>query len=488
MKRLLSTIFVVSIFSSVLFILPQSAQAVSRVSLPCNFWHTTLSRIPYINEINSGRGHVQDAYGSWRHAVDIMANGNAALVYDDSPLQNTSSPAMSCGTDTVAFAGISGTVEIGYNSGDGNWIKINRYDGVSMVYSHMDSISVQNGSYVSSGVKIGEIGSTGNASGKHIHLFIRKNGINQSYNSNFSTLTNQWEFMAPKDSLLFAGQYDSDTKDDFVKYDPATSTWYISESSRVDGFTNPRVVTFGWAGVIPLTGGNYDNDNKTDIGIYDPRTSTFYIALSNTPNSLINPYQLTYGWAGTVPIMGGDYDGDFKTDIGVIDPKTSTWYINRSKDGQLTVPFAWAGTNPIMGGDYDDDDKTDIAVVDPTTSTWYIAKSNSLNPYTNPYSITFGWKGAMPIPAGDYDGDTVTDLAVLDTNTMTYYITLSDTNTGYNPTFAWNGTIPLIGGNFDGDNSTDLAVFDPASGVWYVRGTTAGNYNISFGGIDLVNF
>lgn len=59
-------------------------------------------------------------------------------------------------------------------SGDlGNHIKITNGD-VSTVYAHCKTIYVKKGDNIKQGQQIGEVGSTGNSTGSHLHFEIRK--------------------------------------------------------------------------------------------------------------------------------------------------------------------------------------------------------------------------------------------------------------------------------------------------------------------------
>lgn len=58
----------------------------------------------------------------------------------------------------------------------GRIIVIDHGDGVQSLYAHNDKNYVQEGQCVKQGEIIGEIGSTGNATGNHVHLEIIKNG------------------------------------------------------------------------------------------------------------------------------------------------------------------------------------------------------------------------------------------------------------------------------------------------------------------------
>lgn len=75
---------------------------------------------------------------------------------------------------TVVFAGY-GTKGSGYG-GYGNVVAIKDSSGYVHVYGHLSKVLVKKGDKVSVGTKIGTLGSTGEASGVHLHYEIRKNG------------------------------------------------------------------------------------------------------------------------------------------------------------------------------------------------------------------------------------------------------------------------------------------------------------------------
>jgi len=65
----------------------------------------------------------------------------------------------------------------GWEEGYGNVIKIDHGDGIEITYAHCSVINVKKGEAVKSGTKIGEVGSTGNSTGPHLHFEVRENGV-----------------------------------------------------------------------------------------------------------------------------------------------------------------------------------------------------------------------------------------------------------------------------------------------------------------------
>ena len=76
---------------------------------------------------------------------------------------------------TVTFAGTKGSY--------GKMVIISHAEGVETYYAHCSKLNVSVGDKVSQGQVIAEVGSTGNSTGNHLHLEVRKNGtiLNPQY-------------------------------------------------------------------------------------------------------------------------------------------------------------------------------------------------------------------------------------------------------------------------------------------------------------------
>ena len=80
------------------------------------------------------------------------------------------------GTAVLAFSG--GTVEyIGESDIYGQYLQIDHGNGVKSFYAHCSKLCVQQGQKVEAGEKVAESGETGNATGPHLHLELKWNGI-----------------------------------------------------------------------------------------------------------------------------------------------------------------------------------------------------------------------------------------------------------------------------------------------------------------------
>lgn len=80
------------------------------------------------------------------------------------------------GTDVLAFA--AGTVEyIGESDIYGQYLQIDHGNGIKSFYAHCSKLCVRQGKIVAAGEKIAESGDTGNATGPHLHLELKREGI-----------------------------------------------------------------------------------------------------------------------------------------------------------------------------------------------------------------------------------------------------------------------------------------------------------------------
>lgn len=79
---------------------------------------------------------------------------------------------------TPVMATLPGVVTVILSAtGYGLHVIIDHGDGLSSLYGHLDTVLVESGDYVAGGQVIGTVGSTGNATGPHLHFEIRRDGI-----------------------------------------------------------------------------------------------------------------------------------------------------------------------------------------------------------------------------------------------------------------------------------------------------------------------
>lgn len=84
-------------------------------------------------------------------------------------------------TGQPILAALDGTVTFaGWQNGYGNFIKLKHSGGVETAYGHCSKIEVKVGESVKKGEKIGEVGSTGNSTGPHLHFEVLVNGVQKN--------------------------------------------------------------------------------------------------------------------------------------------------------------------------------------------------------------------------------------------------------------------------------------------------------------------
>lgn len=77
-------------------------------------------------------------------------------------------------TGTIIKSATEGTVILSSSEGDyGNHLKIQSGE-IIVVYAHCNKLYVSQGDYIKQGQEIAEVGSTGNSTGPHLHLEIRR--------------------------------------------------------------------------------------------------------------------------------------------------------------------------------------------------------------------------------------------------------------------------------------------------------------------------
>ena len=110
-------------------------------------------------------GSATSGFGSRVHPIFKMRRMHAGI---DIPAP-TGQPVYAAGDGVVMSAGVRG--------GYGNAVVVQHPDGISTLYAHLSQIDVQEGDEVARLDAVGEIGSTGNSTGPHLHFEIRVDGV-----------------------------------------------------------------------------------------------------------------------------------------------------------------------------------------------------------------------------------------------------------------------------------------------------------------------
>lgn len=117
------------------------------------------------NTVTPVQGEVTSVYGYRDHPVsgEYLFHSGTDLAAD-------------IGTPVAAFA--DGTVDfIGESEVYGLYIQLDHGNGVTTFYCHCSALYAQKGETVSAGQTIAAVGDTGNATGPHLHLEIKRDGV-----------------------------------------------------------------------------------------------------------------------------------------------------------------------------------------------------------------------------------------------------------------------------------------------------------------------
>lgn len=130
-----------------------------------------LAATPSLLPIN---GWLSSAFGYRRHPYD----GSYRLHAGVDIVADSGTPVRAPADGTVLFAG--------NKSGYGKVVVVDHGYGIRTVHGHVSRFFVTAGSKLKRGDKIAEVGSTGKATGPHLHYEIRKNGVPVNPTSFFS--------------------------------------------------------------------------------------------------------------------------------------------------------------------------------------------------------------------------------------------------------------------------------------------------------------
>ena len=111
------------------------------------------------------QGRITSAYGTRVHPVD----NTRSVHYGIDIAANHGDRILSAGTGSVS--------NTGYDTNLGNYVKIKHTDSMETVYGHMSEILVAQGAQVTPETCIGLVGATGSATGPHVHLEVRIDGV-----------------------------------------------------------------------------------------------------------------------------------------------------------------------------------------------------------------------------------------------------------------------------------------------------------------------
>ena len=266
-------------------------------------------------------------------------------------------------------------------------------------------------------------------------------------------------------------------------------TFYISDSSADDGFTEWHSVGGGWSNRESLfSPGDFNGDSTSDVIWRDPANGTLWMSRSLGIDPIyVTPVQVSSAnWSNRDIFSPGDFDGDGKADVLYRQYSDNKLYLMRGNGtggfvtgNPIELQSGWGGRTPVPSrGDWDGDGLSDILFRDNGSGYVYYIKGNGSGGLTgSPIRIVQDFLDAeLVFSPGDWDADGKADLLF-----RRVYTAGPDSN-GYPPGFRLK-TVKVT----DPTNKTITHVFDMAVGGRQIEQTDARAGKTRFG-YDIAGF
>ena len=290
--------------------------------------------------------------------------------------------------------------------GYGRYVVVDHGGGASTLYGHLKAVTVQAGQPIDKGALLGTLGSSGNASGAHLHFEQRLGrsvvaavlaGV--AWRSGAAVSANCVD-------VPLAADLGGDRVSELVVYRRHRASTFEAMPTATYAGGSTR---FGAPSDEPVTG-DWDGDGRDDPGVRSPRTAVFKLA---GPAGVTT---LRYGVAGDRPVAG-DWNGDGTSEVGVRRASTSSFHL-RAADGTTSVVRLGDPNDVPVTGDWNGDGTTDLGVYDPATSVFTLRVAPpGVAPST--VAVPFGTVGDLPV-VGDWDGNGTSDVGTWTPSTAVF--------------------------------------------------------------------
>ncbi|HWA75486.1 MAG TPA: FG-GAP-like repeat-containing protein [Polyangiaceae bacterium] len=290
-----------------------------------------------------------------------------------------------------------------------------------------------------------------------------------------SSFSEDLDFCTQAGTLLFAGDFNGDNRDDLLcKSATSMSVAYANDSGQFTGAGWTAASTYCTQSGAKLYVGDFNGDHRDDLLCRDPSGATS-ISSANASGQLPSPsWSATLAWCNQAGagLWVGDLNGDGRDDLLCHDSTGYTSTVLASSSGQFSASNAWSKTlnfckqagGQLVLADLNKDKRKDMVCHDATGFTASL-QANSSGQYTGSvWSSTINWckLSGSAVYAGDYNGDGRDDLLCRDPASI-LSVSLANssgrfTGTSSLGTSAWcAGAMSVVGGYFNTDLRADLA-------------------------------
>jgi hypothetical protein len=206
------------------------------------------------------------------------------------------------------------------------------------------------------------------------------------------------------DGIAIAGDWNGDGVDTPGLYQPATSTFWLTDgsseqASQAFGFGEPGA---GWQPIV----GDWNGDGVDTVGLFAPESSHFYLRNSHTAGYA--DVDIGFGVAGALQqAMAGDWDGDGVDTIGLFSQSDAGFALrNSNTTGFADLQFGYGDASrrqTPLAGDWNSDGRDTVGLYDAAISAFLLRDTNDSGFADRSFGFGVPGAGWQPV-AGDWDG------------------------------------------------------------------------------------
>ncbi|QIX26597.1 VCBS repeat domain-containing M23 family metallopeptidase [Nocardioides sp. JQ2195] len=303
------------------------------------------------------------------------------------------------GAPVVASApGVVTTANKVSTGGYGKSVVIDHGNGEDSLYAHLSVVSVSVGQRVDQGMQIGNVGSSGNSTGAHLHFEERKSRtVVFPYLHGTSFVFGS----SPKSQNCVDVPLAEDWTGDGIA-EPTVFRRATLAKFRIMRPDKPVLVKrLGTATDQPVVG-DWDGRGGANPGVYTAATTTFSLKFKGEVTSFV------FGTPPDQPVAG-DWDGNGRWEVGLWRARKGKFILRSAAGAKTKISLGGKDDLPVTG-DWDGDGRTDVGVFDQATARFTLRKVDDEGTVWLG-TITYGQPGDLPV-TGDWDGNGRTDLGV----------------------------------------------------------------------------